>query len=75
MKCFALAICLFAFIVVSGCIPNVQPTPPDIQLDGGEFFPKPGNPKCGPGDNCCPTKVAGRYHLRGRTTKFFGRVV
>ena len=74
MKCFALAICLFAFIVVPGCIPTLPTVPPDIQLDDGEFFPEPDNPKCGPGDNCCPTELAGRYYLRGRTTKFFGRV-
>jgi len=60
MKCFALAIFLFTFIAVSGCTPNVQPTPPDIQLDDGEFFPEPGNPKCEPGNNCCSTEFAGR---------------
>ncbi len=57
----------FAFAVFTfflfGCAP--EPT--------NESFPEPGNPviEC-KGDGCCD--LAGRYHLRGRTKKFFGRV-
>lgn len=69
--------CVFFFsciLVVNGCTPTAPPVQTDIQLDDGEFFPEPGNPKCGPGDNCCPTELAGRYHQRKRTKRFFGRV-
>jgi len=57
---FAFA-CLFAVILSVGCVPVPEE-----------------EPKC-PGGDCCPTvtaetnEVAGRYHYRGRSGRFFKR--
>lgn len=73
MKYFALAICLFAFITIPGCTPDVPPVPQCVTQScdndlAGRYHLRGRTTKFF-------GKVAGRYHLRGRTTKFFGRVV
>ena len=60
---FAIFLIFAATYAFTGCTPDVPPTPPPAI----ECYPEPGN-------ECCPTELAGRYHLRGRTTKFFGKV-
>ncbi len=62
MKRFALTLCLF---LLAGCTPiepSMTPVEPpcDVQMDS----------------DCCPANddLAGRYHLRKRTKRFFGRV-
>ena len=64
---FAIVFALFLF----GCAP-VDTPPSDTPLDDGIRYEL-----CNPPAGCrqgCPPKVAGRYHLRGRTKRFFGRV-
>lgn len=74
---FACVFCVVCVLTINGCTPeqpvNILPigTPVDI-LPADEFSPKVDNPNCPPG--CCPTELTGRYHLRGRTKRFFGRV-
>ena len=61
----------FCALSFSGCTDTAPPVDPPA-VEDVEVFPEPGNPKCPPG--CCPTGLAGRYHQRGRTNRFFGRV-
>ena len=58
-------ICLFALVFSFGCAPA-----PDIKIDIDIVDP----PAVECDDNGCCNKFCGRYHLRSRTKKFFGRV-
>jgi hypothetical protein len=68
MKRFTIVLTLCCFLFFLGALAFDKSTAPTVIL--------PVNPpavECGPSDDCCP-EVAGRYHLRGRTKRFFGRV-
>jgi hypothetical protein len=58
---FAIFLILATTFAFTGCTPEVPDAPvkPDCNIESPE--------------DCCP-EVAGRYHLRGRTKRFFGRV-
>lgn len=73
MKRLALVcFCMFLFI---GCEPSTPPKSIDVNVE----ITVPRHRGCVPDlDNrCCPAveEVAGRYHLRRRTGRFFRRIV
>ncbi len=60
---FACVFFSLSALAINSYMPVDQPVDqPVIECDDNGCYPEPGNP------------LAGRYHLRGRTKKFFGRV-
>jgi hypothetical protein len=61
-------IAIFGVLSFQGCT-SEQPIDPPVHILPVELdncFPEP--------DKGCCDELAGRYHLRGRTKRFFGRV-
>ena len=64
---FAFVFFFSSILVIRGC----PQTAPPINIEPERYCPEPDILDDEP---CCPTELTGRYHLRGRTKRFFGRV-